>query len=56
MKATRIIGIIILIISFYLLWDSNGVNGASDNHSEVWLGSIFLLLGIWFCITKKNII
>jgi len=56
MKAQRIVGILIIILGLYLVGDAVGAYGTSDNHSEMWLGSIFFVVGIWLSMTKKNII
>ena len=50
MSAQKIIGIIIIIIGLYLAGDSVGEYGAKDNRSELFLGSLFFMVGIWFCI------
>ena len=56
MKAQRIIGIIIIVIGLYLEFDAVGEYGAADNHSEIWLGGICFIVGLFLSITKKNII
>jgi len=56
MKAQTIVGILIIILGLFLIGDATGEYGSADNHSEVWLGSIFFILGILLCATKQNII
>lgn len=55
MKTQRVVGILIIILGLYLVGDAVGADGTSDNHSEIWLGSIFFAVGLWLSMTKKNI-
>ena len=55
MKAQRIVGILVIILGLYLVGDAVGAYGESDNHSEMWLGSIFFAVGLWLSLTKQNI-
>lgn len=55
MKTQRVVGILIIILGLYLVGDAVGAYGTSDNHSEIWLGSIFFAVGLWLSLTKQNI-
>ena len=56
MKTQKVVGILIIILGLYLVGDSVGAYGTSDNHSEIWLGSIFFAAGLWLSLTRQNII
>lgn len=56
MKTQRVVGVLAILLGLYLAGDSVGEFEELDNHSEIWLGSIFFIVGLWLGITKQKII
>ena len=56
MKTQRVVAIIVIVIGIYLLMDAAGEYDLPDNRSEKWLGSIFVLVGIWLGLSEKKIL
>jgi len=56
MKTQKVVGILIIILGLYLVGDAVGAYGTSDNHSEIWLGSIFFAVGLWLSLTEQKIL